>query len=137
MILLGGCYGYYPAVAPTPVGRDVQVTLSDSGSFALARQIGPSTEAIDGRLASDSGGAIVLSVTGVRRRDGSEIDWKGERVTVPRPIVIKVEERRFSRGRTLLFAGALAIGLVGTRQALGGSGFSFFGNGQSTQGGAK
>ena len=79
MILLGGCYGYYPAVAPTPVGRDVQVTLSDSGSFALARQIGPSTEAIDGRLASDSGGSIVLSVTGVRRRDGSEIDWRGER----------------------------------------------------------
>ena len=73
----------------------------------------------------------------MRRRDGSEVDWKGERVTIPRPVVIKMEERRFSRGRTTLFAGALAIGLLGTRQALGGSGFSFLGNGQSKQGGAK
>ena len=137
MVLLGGCYGYYPASTPAPVGREVQVTLSDSGSFALARQVGPSTAAIDGRLASDSGNAMVLSVTNVRRRDGSEIDWKGERVTVPRPIVIKVEERRFSRGRTTLFAGALALGLIGTHQALGGTGFSFFGNGQSKQGSAK
>src|ERR1044071_5972026 len=137
MVLLGGCYGYYPASTPAPVGRDVQVTLSDSGSFALARQVGPSTAAIDGRLASDSGNAMVLSVTNVRRRDGSEIDWKGERVTVPRPIVIKVEERRFSRGRTTLFAGALALGLIGTHQALGGPGFSFFGNGQSKRGTAK
>jgi hypothetical protein len=137
LLFLGGCYGYYPAVTPTPVGRDVQVTLSDSGTFTLARQVGPQTAAIDGRLTLDSGNALVLSVTNVRRRDGSEVDWKGERVTVPRPVVIKVEERRFSRGRTTLFAGALAIGLLGTRQALGGSGFSFLGSGQSKQGSAK
>jgi len=137
LIFLGGCYGYYPATTPAPVGRDVQVTLSDSGSFTLARQVGPSTEVIDGRFASDSANAIILSVTGVRRRDGTEIDWKGERVTVPRPIVIKLEERRFSRGRTTLFAGALTLALIGTHQALGGTGFSFLGNGQSKQGGAK
>lgn len=137
MIFAGGCYGYYPATTPTPVGRDVEVTLSDSGSFALARQVGPSTAVIDGRFASDSGNAILLSVTGVRRRDGSEVDWKGERLAVPRLVVTKVEERRFSRGRTTLFAGVVALGLIATHQALGGSGFSFFGNGQSTQSGAK
>ena len=137
MILVGGCYGYYPATTPAPVGRDVEVTLSDSGSFALARQVGPSTAAIDGRFASDSGNAIVLSVTGVRRRDGSEVDWKGERVTVPRPVMIKLEERRFSRGRTTVFAGLIALGIVATHQALTGDGFSFLGNGQSKQGTAK
>lgn len=137
MIFAGGCHGYYPATTPAPVGRDVEVTLSDSGSFALARQVGPSTAAIDGRFASDSGNTIVLSVTGVRRRDGSEIDWKGEHVPVPRPLVVKVEERRFSRGRTTLFAGVIALGLIATHQALGGAGFSFLGNGQSKQGSAK
>jgi hypothetical protein len=137
MIFLGGCYGYYPATTPAPVGHDVQVTLSDSGSFVLARQVGSSTEAIDGRFTSDSANAITLSVTGVRRRDGTEVDWRGEHVTVPRPMVLKLEERRFSRGRTTLFAGAIALALIGTHQALGGSGFSFFGSGEAKQGGAK
>ena len=137
LLFAGGCYGYYPATTPTPVGRDVEVTLSDSGSFALSRQVGPSTATIDGRFASDSGNAIVLAVTGTRRRDGTEVDWKGERVAVPRPIVLKLEERRFSRGRTTLFATVVALGLVATHQALGGNGFSFLGNGQSKTGTAK
>ena len=137
LLFVGGCYGYYPATTPTPVGRDLEVTLSDSGSFALARQVGPSTATIGGRFASDSGNAIVLAVTGTRRRDGTEVDWRGERVAVPRPVVVKVEERRFSRGRTTLFATVLTLGLIATHEALGGNGFSFLGSGQSKTGGAK
>lgn len=136
-MLLAGCYGYYPPTTPAPVGRDVELTLTDSGSFALARQVGPSAEAIAGRFTADSDNAIVLSVYGVRQRDGNGVDWKGERVAVPRSLVVKVEERRFSRARTVLFAGAIAVSLVAIRQALGGDGFSFLGNGLPKQGGAK
>lgn len=137
LILLGGCYGYYPPSTPAPVGRSVEVTLSDSGSVALARQIGPSATTISGRLTSDSAAALILAVTGVRQRDGNEVDWKGERVSVPRPLVMKLEERRFSRGRTTLFVGSVVVGLLVARSALGGSGFSFLGNGQAQQGTAK
>jgi hypothetical protein len=137
LIFIGGCYGYYPPSTPAPVGKDVEVTLSDSGSFALARQIGPSAAAINGRFTSDSANALVLSVTGVRQRDGNEVDWKGERVSVPRPLVIRLEERRFSRGRTTLFVGGIVVGLLVARQSFGGSGFSFLGNGESHQGSAK
>ena len=137
LIVLGGCYGYYPPETPAPVGKNVDVTLSDSGSFALARQIGPSAATINGRLTSDSANAIILAVTGVRQRDGNEVDWRGERVSVPRPLVLKLEERRFSRGRTTLFVGSVVVGILVARQALGGTGFSFLGNGQSHQGSAK
>jgi hypothetical protein len=137
LMLLGGCYGYYPPNTPAPVGRDVAVTLTDSGSFALARQVGPSAEAINGRFTADSGNAIVLSVRGVRQRDGNDVGWRGERLIVPRPLVVKVEERRFSRTRTAVFGGALVVSLVALRQAFGGEGFSFFGNGQPKQTGTK
>jgi hypothetical protein len=136
-MLLAGCYGYYPATTPAPVGRDVELTLTDSGSFALARQIGPSAEAIAGRMTADSANAIVLSVRGVRQRDGNDVDWKGERVAVPRPLVVKLEERRFSRARTALFAGTIAVGLVVMRQAFSGEGFSFLGSGLPKQTGTK
>jgi hypothetical protein len=136
-MFLGGCYGYYPPSTPAPVGKSVELTLTDSGSFALARQIGPSAQSISGRLTSDSATALILAVTGVRQRDGNEVDWKGEQVSVPRPLVVKVEERRFSRARTTLFVGSVVVGILVARQALGGSGFSFLGDGQSHQGSAK
>ena len=136
-VFLGACYGYYPPSSPAPVGKSVEVTLSDSGSFALSRQIGPYAAAINGRLTSDSASALILAVTGVRQRDGNEVDWKGERVSVPRPLVVKLEERRFSRARTTLFIGSVVVGILVARQALGGTGFSFLGDGQSHQGGAK
>jgi hypothetical protein len=137
LVFFAACYGYYPPSTPAPVGKTVELTLTDSGSFALARQIGPSAAAINGRLTSDSANAIILAVTGVRQRDGNEVDWRGERVSVPRPLVVKLEERRFSRGRTTLFVGSVVVGLLVARSALGGSGFSFLGDGQSHQGGAK
>lgn len=137
LALLGGCYGYYPSATPAPVGRDVEVTLTDSGAVALSRQIGPSAEAVRGRFATDSGNAVVLAVSGVRQRDGNDVDWKGERVAIPRLLVVKIEERKFSRARTALFGGAVAIAAIALRQAFSGDGFSFFGSGQVGKGGAK
>ena len=135
--LLCGCYGYYPTTTPTPVGHDVELTLSDSGAVALARQVGPSAEAIRGRFANDSANAVVLAVTGVRQRDGNDVDWKGERVAIPRPLVTKLSERRFSRARTALLGTVVAVSAIALRQAFSGDGFSFFGSGQVGKGGAK
>ena len=137
LVLLSGCYGYYPSASPTPAGHDVEVTLTDSGAVALARQVGPSAEAIRGRLSTDSAADLVLAATGVRQRDGNDVDWKGERVAIPRLLAAKVTERRFSRARTALFSAGIAISVIALRQAFSGDGFSFFGSGQVDKGGAK
>ena len=137
LVLVSGCYGYYPITESSPAGHDVQVTLTDSGAVALARQIGPFADALNGRLVSVSGNDYVLAMASVHQRDGNETSWRGERVAVPRPLVARLEERRFSRGRTTLFSGAVAIALVAVRQAFQGTGSSSPGSGLSTGGTGK
>jgi hypothetical protein len=132
-----GCFGYYPAPGAQPAGRDVQVTLSDSGSVVLAAQIGYGAETIFGHVQSDSESRLALLVSGIRQRDGSEVKWKGERIIVPKPLIRDLEERRFSRARTTLFSGALAVALVSLRAAFQGNGTSSAGSGLPGQGGTK
>src|SRR3712207_9482048 len=78
---LFGCYAYRPIDStPAPAGEDVRVALTDSGAVLLAAQLGPSTEAVSGRVLADSAGTYVLAVRATRRRGGADTDWKGERV---------------------------------------------------------
>ncbi len=121
--LVGGCYGYYPeSHARGLVGRNLQLTLTDSGSVVLARQLGPSIDAVAGRLTADSGDKFMVAVTSVRNRNGSDFDWRGEVVPIPHPLVAEVSERRFSRARTTLFSAAVGVALVAIREAFQGQG---------------
>jgi hypothetical protein len=119
------CYEYLPAPDPASlVGERVQLTLTDSGAVALASRVGSAAEAIEGDLVADSAGALVLSVALVRARGGTESDWRGERVVVPRPLVASIARRRFSRSRST-FAGALmTVGVVAITTGLRGGGAS-------------
>jgi hypothetical protein len=126
--LLAGCYTYRPITNPgIRNGELVRVTLTDSGAVSLASQLGPATENVSGRVVRDSAGSFVLAVSGTRRRGGLETDWKGEHVTVPRPLVAHLEQRRFSRRRTALAAVGLVAIVVGTREAFWGPGGVFGG----------
>lgn len=126
--LVAGCYVYRPVTESAPIARDrVRLTLTDSGAVSLASQLGPATEEVQGRVVTDSGGAYVVSVRGTRRRGGAETDWKGEQVTVPRILVARAEERRFSRTRTLLASLALVAVTIGAREAFWGPGGVFGG----------
>ena len=88
--LLGGATATIPRASPTPVGHDVKITLTDSGS-GRARASDRSVGGGDSTAACRPTPAAIScsSVTGVRQRDGNEIDWKGERVAVPRPLVVE------------------------------------------------
>lgn len=123
--LTAGCYEYVSTPVTTSlVGRRVQLSLTDSGAVALARQVGPSVEAVEGALLADSGGVYVLGVAITRARSGAETDWRGERVVVPHSLVSSFAERRFSTSRTT-FAGALmTVGVVAITAALRGGGDS-------------
>ena len=111
--LLGtACYEYLPTRdAGSLTGRRVQLALTDSGAVVMARQVGPSVDAIDGTLAGDSAGIYLVSVLATRARSGVETDWRGERVQVAHSLVASLAERRFSRSRST-FAGALMTGGV-------------------------
>ncbi len=136
-LALGGCYGYYPSSGPTPSGRDVQLTLTDSGSVVLARQIGVGIDALEGRLTADSANTFVIALSSTHKRDGGGSDWKGERLAVPRPLVLTIEERRFSRTRTALFSTTIAVALFAVRQGFGGQGYSTPGSGLPSTGTGK
>jgi hypothetical protein len=130
---VAGCYGYYPP-SPSAAGRDILVNLTDSGSVVLARVVGPSVVGVQGRFLSDSEGTLVVNASGVRLRDGREAPWRGERIAIPHSLIATTSERRFSRGRTTLFSGVVAVALVALRQAFQGEGGGFGGGTPGTTG---
>ena len=95
--------------------------------MSLASQLGPATEQISGRVVGDSASAYLVSVLGTTRRGGTESDWKGERVVVPRIFVARAEERRFSRTKTVLATVAVIAAALGAREAFWGPGGVFGG----------
>ena len=117
-----GCYGYYQPMTSNLTGHQLQLSITDSGAVILAPQVGFGIEAVDGRLVADSASRYIVSVSGIRRRDGLESDWRGESVNIPHALVSTVMERRFSRARTTLFAVATTIAMVAVKHAFGGAG---------------
>jgi hypothetical protein len=94
---------------------------------SLAAQLGPATEEVQGRVVADSAGAFVMSVLATRRRGGAETDWSGEQVVVPRPLIARAHERRFSRKRTVLASIGVIVAAVAAREAFWGPGGVFAG----------
>jgi len=117
-----GCYGYYQPVNSDLSGHQIQLSITDSGAVILAPQVGVGIESVDGKLVTDSAARYLVSVSGIRRRDGLEADWRGERLYIPHALVSSVMERRFSRARTTLFAAATTIAMVAVKHAFGGAG---------------
>jgi hypothetical protein len=118
-----GCYAYLPTPnnRPSP-GNEVQLGLTDSGTVVLARLVGPSVGSVTGRFAGDSAGTYLLDVTHTARRDGTESDWRGERIAVDRALVTDVTTRRFSPGRTIVFGGLTTGALIAIVEAFAGGG---------------
>jgi hypothetical protein len=118
-----GCYGYVaPPRGSSLVGTEAQLQLSDSGAVVLSSKIGPSAEAITGRIVTDSAPGYVVSVASVRQRDVYETLWHGEHVLIDRALVVNAGTRRFSPSRTAFFSGLVSVGLLAARQALLGRG---------------
>ena len=123
--LLGGigCYAYIPATPGRPLtNQEIQLSLTDSGAVILAPFVGPSIATVDGRLVRDSADTYLLNVTQTARRDGTETEWRGERLVVPRSLVNTVSTRQVSRGRTLLFSAITTGALLAIAEAFVGSG---------------
>jgi hypothetical protein len=127
-LLLAGCYVYRPMTGTTPpTGDRIRLTLTDAGTANLAAQLGPSTTELSGRVVHDSADAYLISVLGTRGRNGMEADWRGEQVAVPRSLVAHMEQRHFSRTRTVLMGVGTVVAILGAREAFAGPGGIFGG----------
>jgi len=137
-VLLAGCYVYQPleTVSPTP-SVEVALTLTDLGRVESGQTLGPAVDRVEGRVEQVTDTAYVLRVTRVRDLRGVVTKWSGEAVTVPRAWVGMASQRRLSRSRTYLLAGAFTTGaaaLIGS-VTLGVSGPTYQGSGGQGGGG--
>ena len=113
--LLSSCYNYRPLTALDPEpGTRVAAELTDSGTVALARYLGPDVAALDGRLLTITDQELGLSVVSVRDRRGIEHYWKGETVILPRGDVATLRQRKLALGRSV----AISVAGVGASLAL-------------------
>jgi hypothetical protein len=117
---LAGCYNYLPLTTADPQpGTRVSAQLSDSGTLALARYLGPDVAAVEGRLVAVTGQDIGISVVTVRNRSGVEHYWKGEVVMLPRGDVAAVRQRKLAAGRSAFLVLAGVGGSVALLEAFG------------------
>ncbi len=113
--LLAGCYVNRPfaELRPEPApGTRLVIELTDAGRVAMAPQVGPDVDRVEGALIQRSDSQYVLGVSKVFGLYGALQKWEGEQMTFPTPYVRRLFERRFSLGRTLIVAGGMATGLV-------------------------
>jgi hypothetical protein len=122
-ILLNACYTYRPLTTPQPLpGTRVSAELTDDGAHELSGQLGPQVEHVEGDvLAVDSSG-VQLAVRQIETTRGYQVDWKGEKVIIPRAAVSGWQQHRLSVGGTSFMGGLLVGALYGMYQLLGGQG---------------
>jgi hypothetical protein len=111
--ITAACYNYAPLATLDPQpGTSLAVTLSDAGSEALVRYLGPEAFVVRGRYLGTDERGLLLSVTAVERRRGWVESWSGETVALPDDVIASKEVRRLAKGRSLLLAGAGLAGVV-------------------------
>ncbi len=113
LLISTGCYRYaaIEGVAPRS-GERVRVELTDQGTAELARLLGPGPVAIAGRVLTADDGELTLGVQAVAFRRREEQFWVGERLSIPRPLIARVERRTLSRTRTALTTVASLVAAV-------------------------
>jgi hypothetical protein len=116
------CYVYTPAPGAPGPGTRLVLELNDRGRVGLGDSIGPSGQVVEGTVAANSDSAYSLRVVRVGYLNGQSNAWNGEPLRVSREWVGNATERKFSKGRTWLSAGAVSLGalvFVASRGLLG------------------
>ncbi len=113
--LASGCYAYNtPRLGESErlTGRQVQATLTDSGSVVLAAKVGPAVEQLRGSVIAEDLTSLSVAMDESVHRDGTGAPWRQEVVQVPRPLIREIDIRGFSPSRTLFAAFLTSVALV-------------------------
>lgn len=106
------CYAYTPVQTPPAPGAQVALEVTDAGRVALNDKIGPGVVRLEGTLAGVENEDLLVDAQAVRQVHGYISDLGGVRVRLPKQYVTRMDERRFSRSKTLLVAGGIAAAVV-------------------------
>ena len=113
------CQRYVPIeLAPKVVGKDVRLSLNESGAAASFARIGSRIQQAEGRLLAANDSTLAIGVSAVTRTNGVEDAWNGDTVVFQRSQVVDVEQRKISRSRTLLSLGIVAVAGILAHQSL-------------------
>jgi len=115
VVWTSGCYTY--AVKPvSDVSQNATVTadINDAGRVALGQRVGPEVMRVEGKVVERSDTSVRLLVSEVTYLNGSTQEWQGQEVGLRAQDMKSVTQRSFSRSRTALFIGVVAIGVVAT-----------------------
>jgi hypothetical protein len=91
----------------------VALEVTDEGRLALNEKIGPGVVRLEGTLAGMEGDELLVDASAVKQVRGYITDLGGVRVRLPKSYVTRMDERRFSRSRTLMVAGGVVAIVAG------------------------
>lgn len=115
-LLLGfqtGCYTLGPVQSAVPVGAEqVGVLLNDRGRFQLSESLGTEVDLVVGALLGQDDTKIRLSVYRVTTLRGAEASWTGEAIDIPRDGIMGFRERKLSKARSFVLAGAVVAAII-------------------------
>jgi hypothetical protein len=111
--LCTACYSYAPVRSTPQPGAQVALEVTDEGRVALNEKIGPGVVRLEGTLAGVEGDELLVDADAARQVRGYVSDLGGVRVRLPQKYVTRMDERRFSRSRTLLVVGGIVAIVAG------------------------
>ena len=107
-----GCYVYRPIQGMPASGTQVVLDLNDRGRVALSDSVGPSADRIEGEVQSAADSMYVVRVASVRYTNGLTQRWTNEPLGVRTDLLRELREKRLSRARTAVIAGASTAALI-------------------------
>lgn len=123
------------ALNAVPVGADVRVALTDSGSSTLAQSVGRHAQQLDGKVTQSDATGITLSISELVRTGGITELGEGRLVSVPVDAIATIGVQSLSVSRSLLTGAAIVAGTLAIGRSLGaGSGTSVRGGGPPSTG---
>lgn len=107
------CYSYVPVRSAPRPGAQVALEVTDEGRVALNEKIGPGVVRLEGTLAGVEGDELLVDATTATQLRGYISELGGVRVRLPQRYVTRMDQRQFSRGRTLLVVGGVVAIVAG------------------------
>jgi hypothetical protein len=112
-LLTTSCYNLQPtSVAVPQPGTRIAFAINDVGRVALGGSMGPELRRVEGAFQSKNGDDYLVNVSGVQLLQGGFQSWAGESVRINSSYVSAVYERKFSKAKTALAVGGMAVATV-------------------------
>lgn len=107
------CYSYVPVRSTPRPGAQVTLEVTDEGRVALNEKIGPGVVKLEGTFAGLEGEDLLVDASAATQLRGYVSELGGVRVRLARRHVTRIDQRQFSKGRSLLVVGGVVAIIAG------------------------